>query len=48
MNPQSIRWQQRFDNFEHAYELLEKYVGIEMPGELERAALSSFLKWQSN
>ncbi len=44
MNPKSIRWRQRFDNFEHAYELLEKYVGIEMPGELERAGIIQFFE----
>jgi len=44
MNPKSIRWRQRFDNFENAYELLEKYVDLEMPGELERAGVIQFFE----
>lgn len=44
MNPKSIRWRQRFDNFKNAYQLLEKYVDIEAPDEIERAGIIQFFE----
>jgi len=39
MSQKKIRWRQRFDNFENAYELLEEYIDIANPNELERAGI---------
>ena len=44
MSQKEIRWRQRFDNFENAYKLLEKYIGIANPGELERAGIIQFFE----
>jgi nucleotidyltransferase substrate binding protein (TIGR01987 family) len=39
MSQKEIRWRQRFDNFENAYELLKKYTNIANPDELQRAGI---------
>jgi len=44
MNQKEIRWRQRFDNFEKAYKLLEKYIDIKAPNELERAGIIQFFE----
>ncbi len=44
MSQKEIRWRQRFDNFENAYKLLEKYIVIANPGELERAGIIQFFE----
>ncbi len=44
MNPKKIRWRQRFENFETAYELLEKYADVEISDELERAGIIQFFE----
>jgi nucleotidyltransferase substrate binding protein (TIGR01987 family) len=44
MSQKEIRWRQRFDNFENAYKLLEKYIGIANPSELERAGIIQFFE----
>lgn len=42
MNLKETRWRQRFDNFEKAYALLEKYVAVESEDELKRAGIIQF------
>lgn len=37
-----VRWRQRFDNFERAFQLLHKYANKNIPNELERAGLIQF------
>ncbi len=44
MENKDIRWRQRFDNFESAYELLAKYIDIADPAELERAGIIQFFE----
>ena len=44
MNQKEIRWRQRFDNFEKAYKLLEKYADLEQPSEVERAGIIQFFE----
>jgi nucleotidyltransferase substrate binding protein (TIGR01987 family) len=44
MSQKEIRWRQRFDNFENAYELLEEYIGIASLNELERAGIIQFFE----
>ncbi|MDO9576630.1 MAG: nucleotidyltransferase substrate binding protein [Candidatus Cloacimonadales bacterium] len=44
MNGKEIRWKQRFQNFEKAFSLLEKYVDITEPNELERAGVIQFFE----
>ena len=44
MNSKEIRWKQRFQNFEKAFLLLEKYVDITKPSEIERAGIIQFFK----
>lgn len=44
MNEKDMRWRQRFDNFENAYELLAKYIDIPDPEELERAGIIQFFE----
>jgi len=44
MNQKEIRWRQRFDNFENAYELLKKYIDIADPDELQRAGIIQFFE----
>lgn len=44
MNQKEIRWRQRFDNFEKAFTLLEEYVDLVEPGELERAGIIQFFE----
>ncbi len=39
-----IRWKQRFQNFEKAYNLLKDTVEIEHPSEAERAGLIKFFE----
>ncbi len=40
----TIRWQQRFENFEHSYLLLERTVAIPKPTEAERGGLIQFFE----
>jgi nucleotidyltransferase substrate binding protein (TIGR01987 family) len=40
----SIRWKQRFQNFEKAFLLLEKNISIESPTEIERAGIIQFFE----
>ena len=44
MNKKAIRWQQRFQNFEKAFLLLERTVNIKSLSEIERAGLIQFFK----
>lgn len=44
MNKKEIRWQQRFQNFEKAFLLLERSVTIEPLSEIERAGLIQFFE----
>ena len=39
-----IRWRQRFENFEKAYKLLEKYSTLGVANELERAGIIQFFE----
>ena len=39
-----IRWQQRFDNFQKSYGLLEQAVAISNPSEVEQAGLLQFFE----
>lgn len=38
-NFKDIRWKQRFENYERAYETFARYVNLEVPTELERAGI---------
>lgn len=40
----AIRWQQRFENFERSYRLLERTVEIKNPSEAERGGLIQFFE----
>ncbi len=42
MNTKDIRWQQRFENFEKAYKLLEKTIHIENPSVVEKGGIIQF------
>jgi nucleotidyltransferase substrate binding protein (TIGR01987 family) len=42
MNKKRIRWQQRFQNFEKAYLLLERTLKIDSPSEAERGGIIQF------
>lgn len=44
MNNKEIRWQQRFQNFEKAFQLLERSVAIESLSEIERGGLIQFFE----
>lgn len=44
MSQKNIRWRQRFDNFEKAYQLLENHVHIDNLSELERAGIIQFFE----
>lgn len=44
MNKKEIRWQQRFQNFEKAFLLLERSVTLEPLSEIERAGLIQFFE----
>lgn len=44
MNQKAIRWQQRFQNFENAFQLLERTVNIESLSEAERGGLIQFFE----
>ncbi len=44
MNSKEIRWKQRFQNFKKAFQLLEKYVDIAEPTEIERAGIIQFFE----
>ena len=44
MNKKEIRWQQRFQNFEKAFLLLEQSVTIDCLTEIERAGLIQFFE----
>ena len=44
MNPQDIRWQQRFSNFEKAILLLDKTVQMEVITDIERAGMIQFFE----
>lgn len=44
MNNKEIRWKQRFQNFEKAFLLLQKYVKIVKPNEIERAGIIQFFE----
>ena len=43
-NKKDIRWRQRFENFENAYALLEKYIDTKNPDELDRAGIIQFFE----
>ena len=43
-NLKSIRWKERFQNFEKSYKLLEKYVNQETINELEKAGIIQFFE----
>jgi nucleotidyltransferase substrate binding protein (TIGR01987 family) len=43
MSQKEIRWRQRFENFENAYELLAKYINLANQ-ELERAGIIQFFE----
>ncbi len=43
-NIKDIRWRQRFENFEHSYKLLEKYLKKPIETELERAGIIQFFE----
>lgn len=40
----SVRWQQRFENYKKAFELLQKTVLIENPSDVERAGMIQFFE----
>ncbi len=42
MNNKEIRWKQRFVNFEKAFKLLERTLGIESPSEAEKGGIIQF------
>lgn len=44
MHAKTIRWQQRFENFERAFQLLERTVAIVNPTEAERGGLIQFFE----
>ena len=44
MNTKEIRWQQRFQNFERAFQLLERTVTMESLSEVERGGLIQFFE----
>ncbi|MCC3359716.1 nucleotidyltransferase substrate binding protein [Bacillus sp. REN16] len=45
MDPlKDIRWQQRFENFEKSYKLLEKYSQQELTSEIEKAGIIQFFE----
>lgn len=44
MSQKEIRWRQRFDNFEKAFELLEENIDIVNSTELERAGIIQFFE----
>ncbi len=44
MNNKEIRWKQRFQNFKKAFLLLEKYIDISEPSEIERAGIIQFFE----
>ncbi|WP_212508804.1 nucleotidyltransferase substrate binding protein [Litoribacterium kuwaitense] len=44
MHAKEIRWKQRFENFEKAYKLLEKYSSQPIETELERAGIIQFFE----
>ena len=44
MNNQDIRWQQRFQQFEKAFALLQIAIAIEQPSITERAGLIQFFE----
>ncbi len=45
MDPlKDIRWQQRFENFEKSYKLLEKYSKVEITSEIEKAGIIQFFE----
>lgn len=43
-NFKSVRWKQRFENFEKAFILLKKSIKIENPSEIERAGTIQFFE----
>ncbi|MEG2289363.1 MAG: nucleotidyltransferase substrate binding protein [Clostridium sp.] len=43
-NLKEIRWKQRFENFDKAYKLLDKYSKQEIKTELERAGIIQFFE----
>ncbi|MEG2918228.1 MAG: nucleotidyltransferase substrate binding protein [Clostridium sp.] len=43
-NLKGIRWKQRFENFDKAYKLLDKYSKQEIKTELERAGIIQFFE----
>lgn len=43
-NKKEIRWRQRFDNFQHAYKLLESHIDVDTSDELARAGLIQFFE----
>lgn len=43
-NLKDIRWKQRFENFEKAYKLLEKYINKKIETELEKAGIIQFFE----
>jgi nucleotidyltransferase substrate binding protein (TIGR01987 family) len=44
MSELDVRWQQRFDQFEKAFSLLQDAIGIEKPSVVERAGLIQFFE----
>ena len=44
MTNKSTRWQQRFENFEKTYRLLERTLQIKNPSEAEKGGLIHFYK----
>ncbi len=44
MSKKEVRWRQRFDNFENAYNLLEEHIDIANPNDLERAGIIQFFE----
>ena len=44
MHPKSIRWQQRFQNFERAFRLLQSAIDTKTLSELQRAGLIQFFE----
>lgn len=44
MHAKTIRWQQRFENFERAFQLLERTIAIANPTEAERGGLIQFFE----
>lgn len=43
-NLKDVRWKQRFENFDKAYKLLDKYSKEEIKTELERAGMIQFFE----